>query len=82
MVPRELETWTTDTIRVFSVQHIGESLHVQLTLLAHRYDLYRCPFFFADHLPWNNIGMVFHGGNDNLVSGLEEMRDQTTTQPG
>ena len=26
-------------------------------------------FFLTQHLPWNYVGMVFHGGYQNLVSG-------------
>ena len=72
--------------RIFGTQHVGylsncqqfcvavdklrKHVQFQRTVLIERYHSQFCTGAFAEHLPGNNIGVVLHGRDNNVISGL------------
>ena len=42
--------------------------HIEIARIEHRHDLKNCTRFFRSNLPWHNIRVVLHVGNENLIA--------------
>jgi hypothetical protein len=49
-----------------------ELRHEQLARFVHRRDTQHGAAILANHLPWDDVGVVLHGGDENLVARLDE----------
>ena len=54
------------------IQEALEFIHEQFPAVVHGNDAEDGPGLLAGHLPGNDIGMMFHGREDDLVAGGEE----------
>ena len=50
------------------IQKSPEHLHIQLTLIIKRHNFQHGLLTFTQHLPRNNIGMMFHFRHDDLIT--------------
>src|ERR1051325_2217989 len=59
------------------VQQSVVLVEYQLARIIHRDHSQPRAFFFTQHLPGNNVGVMFHGGNDDLVTFANELATVT-----
>ena len=49
----------------------GVGFHVEIARIEHGNDLKNSTRFFSSNLPWHNIRMVLHVGDENLIASRE-----------
>ena len=54
-------------------QKLGESVHAELALVGHRRDAQHHAQFVAQELPGDDVGMMLHLRQDDLVARLQEL---------
>ena len=49
----------------------GIGFHIEIARIEHRHDFKNRARFFSSNLPWHNIRVVLHMGNQNLIASGE-----------
>ena len=57
----------------FFAQHGFKRLKIERTVLKNRYIANDRAFAFSQEMPRDNIGVMFHLGNDDLIPRLDHM---------